>query len=168
MDGRRAQVGTSLRRLPLVAAIASLIPSLLLSTPAATEAGDGCRFKLGFETLHDLIPDVVGDCLDDEGHNPANGDGLQHTTAWHGSGGLLVWRKADNWTAFTDGATTWINGPFGLASRPNAGPLFPWEAAAPPPPRRLHRRQRRLRHGSATLCSDTTAQGVGLSRPGAN
>jgi hypothetical protein len=47
------------------------------------------------------------------------------------AGGLLVWRQADNWTAFTNGITTWINGPEGLAARPNAGPLFPWEAATP-------------------------------------
>src|SRR5439155_3666053 len=61
------------------------------------------------------------------GHfNLENGNSEQRT-----SGGLLVWRKADNWTAFTDGTTTWINGPAGLASRPNGGPLFPWEASAP-------------------------------------
>ena len=41
-------------------------------------------------------------------HNPQNGDGLQETTAWHGKGGLMVWRKADNFTAFTDGYRTWI------------------------------------------------------------
>jgi hypothetical protein len=82
----------------------------------------GCAFALGFLFLHDLIPGVVGDCLEDEAHNPANGDGLQRTT-----GGLLVWRKADNWTAFTDGATTWISGPCSLQVRPNQGPLFGWE-----------------------------------------
>ena len=41
-------------------------------------------------------------------------------------GGLLVWRKADNFTAFTDGGTTWVNGPNGLQSRPN-GERFSWE-----------------------------------------
>src|SRR5262249_39683584 len=86
------------------------------------------QFQLGFQALHDWNPAMVGDCTDDESHNPANGDGLQHTTAWHGKGGLLVWRKADNWTAFTDGSTTWINGPFGVQSRPNAGPCFVWES----------------------------------------
>ena len=82
----------------------------------------GCRFVLGFQAIHDLIPDVVGRCLDDEGHNPANGDGLQHS-----AGGLLVWRKADNWTAFTDGYRTWVNGPHGLERRLNTQ-RFPWEA----------------------------------------
>jgi hypothetical protein len=41
---------------------------------------------------------------------------------------LLVWRKADNWTAFTDGYRTWLNGPQGLQQRLNTE-LFPWEAA---------------------------------------
>ena len=47
---------------------------------------------------------------------------LQQTT-----GGLLVWRKADNWTAFTDGYRTWINGPNGLVQRLNTE-RFEWEA----------------------------------------
>src|SRR5207248_3304588 len=101
----------------------------LLLAPAQGTAQPTCTFTLGFETLHDQIPGIVGDCIEDEHHNPENGDGLQQTT-----GGLLVWRKPDNWTAFTNGSTTWINGPEGLVSRPNAGPLFPWEAAAPAPP----------------------------------
>jgi hypothetical protein len=72
--------------------------------------------------LHDLIPDVVGDCLDDERHDPSNGDALQDTT-----NGLLVWRKTDNWTAFTEGFRTWVNGPLGLQQRLNQE-RFWWEA----------------------------------------
>jgi zinc/manganese transport system substrate-binding protein len=68
-----------------------------------------------------MIPNQVGTCLDNESFNPDNGDTLQHTT-----GGLLVWRKADNWTAFTDGYQTWINGPNGLQQRPN-NERFSWE-----------------------------------------
>jgi len=83
---------------------------------------ESCRFVLGFATLHDLLPGVVGQCLDDEQHNPANGDGLQHTTK-----GLLVWRKADNFTAFTDGYSTIVNGPNGLEYRLNTQ-RFAWEA----------------------------------------
>src|SRR6266540_4217857 len=93
-----------------------------------SSAESACSFRLGFKALHDLIPSIVGECLDDETHNNLNGDGLQRTV-----GGLLVWRQIDNWTAFTDGTTTWINGPEGLASRPNTGPLYPWEAAPPGP-----------------------------------
>ena len=41
--------------------------------------------------------------------------------------GLIVWRKADNWTAFTNGSRTWINGPAGVQDRAN-DEGFPWEA----------------------------------------
>jgi hypothetical protein len=115
--------------LSLVAAIAVLIAVLPAMAPAAHAAGPaeqaGCVFTLGFKALRDQIPQVVGQCLENERVNPANGNTEQRTT-----GGLLVWRAADNWTAFTNGATTWLNGPFGLQSRANAGPLFPWETGA--------------------------------------
>ena len=52
--------------------------------------------------------------LVDEHHNPTNGDGLQETTGT-GPGGLLVWRKADNWTAYTDGYRTSASMPINLA-----------------------------------------------------
>jgi hypothetical protein len=84
-------------------------------------------FVLGFKTLADLIPDIVGEPLEDERHNPENGDGLQQTTS-----GLMVWRKADNWTAFTNGWETWVNGPFGLQKRLN-NQLFDWEKKAQGP-----------------------------------
>lgn len=108
-----------------VLSTALLLASPVVQAPTLT-AQTTCTFKLGFKALRDLIPDIVGDCLEDEHFNPGNSNAEQRTT-----GGLLVWRKADNWTAFTDGATTWINGPEGLVSRPNAGPFFSWEAATP-------------------------------------
>jgi hypothetical protein len=108
-------------------AAALTVGALALPLAAPPAHADGCRFILGFATLHDLLPRVVGQCVDDEQHNPTNGDGLQHTTGMAGAGGLLVWRKADNWTAFTDGYRTRINGPAGLAKRPNTR-RFAWEA----------------------------------------
>ena len=76
---------------------------------------------LGFKTLQGLIGhETVGGCLENEHYN-ATGDSVQQTT-----GGLLVWRKADNWTAFTDGYRTWINGPNGLEQRLNTE-RFEWE-----------------------------------------
>ncbi len=103
-----------------------LLPFLLLivalSSLTGGRAAAACTFQLGFAALGAMIPQQVGVCQEDEGHNPANGDGLQHT-----SGGLLVWRKADNWTAFTDGYRTWINGPSGLVERLNTQ-RFPWDA----------------------------------------
>jgi beta propeller repeat protein len=81
-----------------------------------------CYFTLGFKMLRDMIPSAVGDCRENEWHDAFNGDGLQQTT-----GGLLVWRKADNWTAFTNGSITWLNGPCGLQTRPNDGQPYSWE-----------------------------------------
>ncbi len=102
--------------LSLVVGLSLLVPVVSASAQTAV-----CEFHLGFATVHDMIPLQVGACVEDENHNPVNGDGLQHTT-----NGLMVWRKADNWTAFTDGYRTWINGPTGLQSRLNTE-RFPWE-----------------------------------------
>ena len=106
-------------RLVLLIAIVGLVFSAL---PVAAQ---DCVFQLGFRALHDQIPDVVGECLEDEQHNPATGITQQRTTNGH-----LTWRKTDNWTGFTDGQHTWINGPQGLQQRLNTERL-PWETAAP-------------------------------------
>lgn len=96
----------------------------LLGPPSAS--AEGCQFVLGFKTIRDALPSQVGDCKTEEYHNPLTGDTLQETT-----GGLLVWRKSDNWTAFTDGYRTWVNGPHGLLKRPNTE-RFSWESDPPP------------------------------------
>ena len=102
----------------------TLIIGALLAVSAGMQApaaqADGCQFVLGFQALHDLAPDAVGDCVDNQASGP-NGDAVQHT-----SKGLMAWRKADNWTAFTDGFRTWLNGPLGLAVRLNTE-RFQWE-----------------------------------------
>ena len=113
------------------AAVVVLAFSLLL--PAAPMAAADCQFVLGFAALKSLIdaaegPDKVGNCLENQRSNPVNGDAVQQTT-----GGLMVWRKLDNWTAFTDGYRTWINGPHGLQARLNTE-TFDWEASPPPAP----------------------------------
>jgi hypothetical protein len=102
-----------------------------LAAPAASihAAGPSCQYVLGFATLASMIPEQAGQCADNEFFNPQNGDEEQRTS----TGGLLVWRKADNWTAFTDGYRTWINGPEGLQERLNTERLS-WEPAAPPAP----------------------------------
>jgi hypothetical protein len=76
---------------------------------------------LGFAQLRALVGSPAGTCTEDEHFNPSNGNAEQATT-----GGMFVWRKADNWTAFTDGYRTWINGPQGLQSRLNVQ-RFAWE-----------------------------------------
>jgi hypothetical protein len=114
-----------LRRGASIAALLALAGALTAwrADAAAFAQPAGCRFVLGFARLRELVgPPTVGDCLEDEHHNPENGDGLQRTT-----GGLLVWRKADNFTAFTDGHRSWVNGPYGLQTRLNTE-RFAWEA----------------------------------------
>ena len=106
-----------MRKLSLLFAIVCF-----LWLPHTANASAECQFVLGFATLRDLIGhDIVGECLENQ-HHGANGDALQQTT-----GGLMAWRKADNWTAFTDGYRTWINGPNGLVQRLNTE-RFEWEA----------------------------------------
>jgi len=96
--------------------------ALPLLVPAAVVLADGdgagpCVFMLGFKTFHDTVPDIVGDrCpnqyagrdakrnpvwVPEAEHDDGQGNRVQHTLK-----GLLVWRKADNWTAFTDGYRT--------------------------------------------------------------
>lgn len=106
-------------------AVASAV--LLATLPFGGEglAQPAPEFKLGFKALADQIPTVVGQPMEDE-HWGDNGDSLQQTTT-----GLMAWRKADNWTAFTDGARTWVNGPFGVMERGN-GERFDWEAPGMP------------------------------------
>ncbi len=95
--------------------------ALFFLLPTSVAAAE-CQFVLGFATLRSLVgPDTIGECLENEHYNHS-GDSVQQTT-----GGLLVWRKADNWTAFTDGYRTWINGPNGLVQRLNTE-RFAWEA----------------------------------------
>ncbi len=125
------KVSPVLRKLLLVPAVLAVLLAYLL-VPGTAGAAD-CRFVLGFATLKALIdaaegPEVVGECLENERTNPLNGDALQHTT-----GGLMVWRKHDNFTAFTDGYRTWIHGPFGLQKRLNSE-RFDWEPEPPPVP----------------------------------
>ena len=107
----------------LHAIVVLLLPVAVAAGTVSSVSAAGCTFQLGFRALHDQIPDVVGDCRADEHHNPENGDALQET-----SRGLLAWRKADNFTAFTDGYRTWVNGPLGLQARLNTE-RFPWEGA---------------------------------------
>ncbi|HEX2923829.1 MAG TPA: CAP domain-containing protein [Chloroflexota bacterium] len=83
-------------------------------------SGSKVQFQLGFRTLADLIPEVVGEPLTAE-QSTASGDCYQPTST-----GMMVWRKADNFTAFTDGGRSWINGPYGVQARANSE-RFSWE-----------------------------------------
>ena len=107
------------RQFVTVVALA-LVMVLAVGAGASVYAAD-CQFVLGFAALHDRIPAVVGQCMGDEYHDGV-GNGYQNTT-----NGMLAWRKADNWTAFTNGYQTWVSGPYGVRQRLNTQ-RFPWEA----------------------------------------
>src|SRR5262245_42580419 len=113
----------------VLTAAALLMTSWSVLPVGAASAAPDCDFQLGFKAIADQIPAIVGPCLENESFNLANGNAEQRTAAHHGKGGLLVWRKADNWTAFTDGSSTWVNGPNGLQKRLNSE-RFSWEADA--------------------------------------
>ena len=115
--------------LVLARSLAALILLALAMTLApAAVARTVCSLTLGFKALHDLLPDVVGECVEDAQVDPATGNLTQRTT-----NGLLMWRKADNWTAFTDGPNTYIARPEGVVSRPTDGLRLPFEGSEPPP-----------------------------------
>jgi hypothetical protein len=112
----------SLRVALIVALAAQTLPEI---TRADSGGGDNSgsqnpTFRLGFADLASQISNA-GQPLENE-HYGSNGDSLQQT-----SKGLMVWRKTDNWTAFTDGINTWVNGPNGVQKRPNSE-RFPWES----------------------------------------
>ena len=120
--GSELEGGIMRRLLPPLVAIAAAA----LTLGGVALAQENSQFKLGFKTLADTIPNVVGVPLENE-HYASNGDSLQQTST-----GLMVWRKADNWTAFTDGSESWVNGPNGLQERSN-DQRFPWEAQTTAP-----------------------------------
>ena len=96
-------------------------PPAVQATPTPAPTAGPCTFILGFATIQGLDPTDIGSCTENQSF-AANGDAQQHT-----SNGLLAWRKADNWTAFTNGYWTWINGPSGLVKRLNTQ-RYAWEA----------------------------------------
>jgi hypothetical protein len=115
---------------PAFALRAAFTPTLVLClalaaviAPAPAWA-QSCGFSGGFAALYaQLGPQVVGECL--EPPQPADdGDVHQQTT-----GGLLVWTRATNLVAFTDGSRTWVSGPHSIQVRPN-DQLFDWEEEA--------------------------------------
>jgi hypothetical protein len=116
-------VGRSRSALLLLAAAIALWWHL---TP--TSAQPSCQFVGDFATVRELVgPETVGDCLEDE-HVNADGGTEQRTT-----GGTLTRRETDNVVVFTDGVTSWVNGPNGLQSRPN-DERFGWESDPDPQP----------------------------------
>ncbi|MFN8498682.1 MAG: hypothetical protein U0641_12590 [Anaerolineae bacterium] len=114
MNGRFLVLGVV-----VMAALGALLLSSITAAPPAQ--AQGCQYTMGFRAIYDQIPDDVGPCVTNEQYDP---DGNSHQQT---ANGLMEWRKADNFTAFTDGYRSWVNGPCGLEMRLNAQ-RFPWEA----------------------------------------
>ena len=110
-----------------VLATAILAAALLVQSvdvPAAYAQDAPCEITSGFAHLRWLMgTQDTGFCVEHPWQNEV-GHTLQRTNV-----GVFVWRPGDNWTGFTDGFRTWLNGPHGLAIRPNSE-RFPWEADA--------------------------------------
>ena len=155
------------RQLGLSAFIAALVVwGVAGLTPVAGQPA-ACRFALGFADLRQVIgAAVVGECLQDEYQDPASGDTRQATTR-----GELVYRRASNTSAFTNGYETWVMGLNGLQRRLNnerfawepdaasfsrAGEGTPTTAAARPSP---------TRPTVAGVASPTASPGVAASTP---
>ena len=95
------------------------------SLQQAVRPASTCRLTQGFAKLQmQTGASIVGECVDGESFNPATNTMEQHTT-----NGLLVGRKLENVTAFTDGYMSWLDGPRGLERRQN-NQRFCWEADA--------------------------------------
>ena len=96
-----------------------LLGLFVLTLTLASVMAVDCEFVLGFKALRDIIGhETVGECLDE--HYNANGDSNQKTT-----GGLLVWRKADNHTAFPAVRYPWEPGPRRRRSHTNGATAWP-------------------------------------------
>jgi hypothetical protein len=79
---------------------------------------EACEYVAGIAALvRSLGRDTVGECLENERTNAANGNQEQVTTK-----GLLFWLKGENVAAFTNGATTWYACPRGIERRPSHQP----------------------------------------------
>jgi len=90
----------------------------------------GCSYPPRLAAFRSKIgPSLVGECVEDALF-AADADATQRTT-----NGKLIWRRADERAAFTDGADTWLDGPNGIVRR-HSHERYAWEpdeAAGPRP-----------------------------------
>jgi hypothetical protein len=90
-------------------------PSTPPSPPSPATSGNFCRpgespkFQFGLLALKGMLGDAMGDPIECEHPNSANGDTLQRTTK-----GLAYYRKATNTPTFTNGDEHWALRPEGL------------------------------------------------------
>jgi hypothetical protein len=83
-----------------------------LATVSLAQEAPACQVNADFAPIVAKIgPATVGDCVSAELVGSSTGDRFQTTTL-----GLLILSSTGNWTAFTNGQTTWINNANGLAT----------------------------------------------------
>jgi hypothetical protein len=115
-----------MRRLPKLTVIAAMAVLVASPLPASAQGAPYCRvgeqpaFRYGFATLKAQLGATMGDPVECEHPNSANGDTLQQTTT-----GLAFYRKSTNTPTFTDGYRHWGLTPSGLVA---------WQGSAVDPP----------------------------------
>lgn len=91
------------------------------TAPSPTDETPLCVFRGDFKEIRDQIPEIVGDCLEDEAIESETGNLEQRAT-----NGKLVRAKGSPWSLFTNSSHSWVRGPLGLVRRPN-DEQFSWE-----------------------------------------
>lgn len=80
------------------------------ATVSSAQQAPVCQVNQDFASIVSSVgASTVGDCVGDEVAGGGTGDRFQSTTR-----GLLIFSGAGNWTASTDGQTTWISNTNGL------------------------------------------------------
>lgn len=110
IEARRPQFLTGL----LTSAVMAFTPQ------TASAESQACKFVPLAQGIVDLIPDVIGDCLENVSIYKS-----QPTT-----NGTIVFKG--KYPLFTDGYRTYAKGPEGLQDRFNEDPLFDWEEKVDP------------------------------------
>ncbi len=96
---------------------AFVVAPISASAQAGTEAAPFCgvgeapHFAFGFAALKSAIGDAMGDPIECEHPNSANGDTLQQTST-----GLAIYRHSTNSPEFTDGWNHWMLADSGLVA----------------------------------------------------
>ena len=116
---RRATVLVALTALPLVASLVA--PPVAAQQAPFCPPGQPARFLFGIGELKERLGPIMGEPLECEHINPANGDTLQHTTT-----GLAYYRPAINTPIFTNGTAHYAL---------SGGQLLLWENDSAEPPR---------------------------------
>ena len=66
----RARPGFRFLAMLAVAAVLAVVLTLVGATGQASAHDSDCEFVLGFGSLQAMAPDTIGDCLDNEQHDP--------------------------------------------------------------------------------------------------